>query len=264
MCLECGADISDRGTNAKYCLDCFREHRKAKDRKYYHKNKKRKQRYNKKWRERNKGYSTRWRRANLEKFEKARRRYRQKKSVREHERKCAREWYVKNRERRMQYDREYREENKTKRYSYHKKWVDLNRDKISVFNQKRRARKKNADGEFSARDYAALKKYYDRCVYCGKEGKLSVDHVMPLAKGGKHELSNMVLACRSCNSSKGGKTLEEWFSLYPERRKVFHEISGPVMIYNSDLGRKVPIYLPNLGFEPYAKRIGYKGNKHPF
>lgn len=48
------------------------------------------------------------------------------------------------------------------------------------------------------------------CHYCGKEAKLTLDHVIPLSKGGKHSKDNVVAACRRCNSSKGARTPEEW------------------------------------------------------
>jgi 5-methylcytosine-specific restriction endonuclease McrA len=43
----------------------------------------------------------------------------------------------------------------------------------------------------------------DRCFYCLKSGiVLTVDHVIPVARGGRSTLDNLVLACTRCNSSK--------------------------------------------------------------
>jgi 5-methylcytosine-specific restriction endonuclease McrA len=48
-----------------------------------------------------------------------------------------------------------------------------------------------------------LAAYGHRCVYCGKKPKrLSQDHITPVSKGGSHTASNVVPACRSCNSKK--------------------------------------------------------------
>ena len=47
-----------------------------------------------------------------------------------------------------------------------------------------------------------------RCYWCKerfKEKELSMDHVIPLSKGGLHEVSNIVAACKSCNSSKNNR-----------------------------------------------------------
>jgi 5-methylcytosine-specific restriction endonuclease McrA len=57
---------------------------------------------------------------------------------------------------------------------------------------------------------AILAEYDGHCAYCDKEAKLTLDHVIPLSKGGTHSKENVVPACAHCNSSKGNKTLEEW------------------------------------------------------
>jgi len=55
-----------------------------------------------------------------------------------------------------------------------------------------------------------LAKYDGHCAYCGKEAKLTLDHVIPLIQGGKHSIDNVVPACLHCNSSKGARTPEQW------------------------------------------------------
>ena len=50
------------------------------------------------------------------------------------------------------------------------------------------------------------------CMYCGgnfHESNLTRDHVYPLSRGGKEKWSNVVTACRSCNSRKGNRRPEE-------------------------------------------------------
>jgi 5-methylcytosine-specific restriction endonuclease McrA len=48
------------------------------------------------------------------------------------------------------------------------------------------------------------------CQYCGTMSRdLTIDHVMPKHRGGKHEWENLVAACRACNHRKGSKTLAE-------------------------------------------------------
>jgi len=41
-----------------------------------------------------------------------------------------------------------------------------------------------------------------RCVKCGSDRQLTVDHIIPLAKGGSNDLSNFQTLCRRCNSGK--------------------------------------------------------------
>lgn len=55
-------------------------------------------------------------------------------------------------------------------------------------------------------------KQFDSCVYCSRNDvKLTVEHILPLSRGGKHNIANIALACATCNFSKHTKTLKEWF-----------------------------------------------------
>ncbi|XP_042030444.1 uncharacterized protein LOC121777305 isoform X2 [Salvia splendens] len=47
------------------------------------------------------------------------------------------------------------------------------------------------------------------CQYCSSTENLTIDHVFPIARGGKWTWENLVAACARCNSRKGQKTLEE-------------------------------------------------------
>jgi 5-methylcytosine-specific restriction endonuclease McrA len=51
-----------------------------------------------------------------------------------------------------------------------------------------------------------------RCQYCSEKcatDELTYDHVVPRAKGGKTEWTNIVSCCYDCNSYKGGRTPEQ-------------------------------------------------------
>ncbi len=50
------------------------------------------------------------------------------------------------------------------------------------------------------------------CQYCGEvrpRAELTVDHIIPRSKGGRNTFTNIVAACKKCNSKKGDKTPEE-------------------------------------------------------
>jgi 5-methylcytosine-specific restriction endonuclease McrA len=56
---------------------------------------------------------------------------------------------------------------------------------------------------YEVRQYL-LNKFNHQCVYCGaKHTKLEVEHIHPCSKGGSDRVSNLGLACHSCNQSKG-------------------------------------------------------------
>lgn len=60
------------------------------------------------------------------------------------------------------------------------------------------------------------------CYYCGSKCTDGhVDHVIPLSRGGKDELSNLVWACPSCNLRKNDLTAEEF--MVPEHQEITPE-----------------------------------------
>lgn len=71
-----------------------------------------------------------------------------------------------------------------------------------------------------------LKRDKFRCVYCGSQRQLTIDHVIPKSKGGQNTWSNMVTCCSKCNSKKGDKTPEEagLKSVYPKEPTLFQDV----------------------------------------
>lgn len=60
----------------------------------------------------------------------------------------------------------------------------------------------------SRREVFARDRY--TCQYCGKQTKdLTLDHIIPRHRGGKHAWDNLVSACKSCNHRKAGRTPQE-------------------------------------------------------
>lgn len=55
------------------------------------------------------------------------------------------------------------------------------------------------------------------CVYCGSTEDLTIDHKVPRSRGGGDEIENLTCACRSCNSTKGAKTVPEFMAYLSER-----------------------------------------------
>ena len=81
----------------------------------------------------------------------------------------------------------------------------------------RRVRQQAAQGRYNADDIELLfKRQKGRCGWCRaklnrtKPRATHVDHVIPLTKGGSNKRSNLLLACRSCNSHKSNKMPEIW------------------------------------------------------
>lgn len=63
-------------------------------------------------------------------------------------------------------------------------------------------------GGMSANEVREIREAYTTCHYCAVPLMLrdrTIDHVVPLIAGGRHERENVVVACRSCNSKKGDR-----------------------------------------------------------
>lgn len=127
----------------------------------------------------------------------------------------AKDHHEKNRDKILDYQRAYaearREEKNAKQRAYHKANPQVAREAA----MRRRARKAAADiydpslhwTTVAARDGM-------NCHYCGvltvpksDDRKLwpTVDHIIPITRGGDHSMANSVLACQSCNARKGNR-----------------------------------------------------------
>lgn len=69
--------------------------------------------------------------------------------------------------------------------------------------------KRASSGSHTHAEWLALcDAYGNRCLRCGEEKPLTRDHVVPVARGGGNEISNIQPLCRSCNSAKGVSTTD--------------------------------------------------------
>jgi hypothetical protein len=94
-----------------------------------------------------------------------------------------------------------------------KKWLIENPGKKKAYGHNRRAREMSAPGSFTAADLAVQRRAQTdrrgvlRCWWCSEPlgDDQTVDHRIPLAKGGSNNPDNLVLAHLHCNCSKGAK-----------------------------------------------------------
>ena len=67
--------------------------------------------------------------------------------------------------------------------------------------------------------WAALRSEWGGCAYCGADdAPLQKDCMLPISRGGRYTLSNVVPACGSCNASKCNLEVTTWM-----RRKKLDE-----------------------------------------
>ena len=89
--------------------------------------------------------------------------------------------------------------------------IKRNPDGRRVIRQARRARVAAAEGRFTLAEWRELVAlHHDRCAYCGECGPLTADHRVPLCRGGRNSIENILPACRRCNARKGTTTEREF------------------------------------------------------
>lgn len=131
-----------------------------------------------------------------------------------------REYRERNKERTKQREREYRERNKARIQAWRRQVWAARGDELREKNRRysksrpmenkarvhrRRAKKCGAGGSYTSAEWAALCQHFGNvCLSCGSS-ELTVDHVIPLTKGGRNDVANLQPLCQSCNRRKGQK-----------------------------------------------------------
>lgn len=148
--------------------------------------------------------------ANREKISEQKKQYRE--DNREKILEYQKQYYETNRERVIERCKQYRQANSKKLLEWRRQYRQANREAFKLRDQKRRARKANAAGNCTPEQLQARFDYHgNRCVYCGSEEDLTIEHLIPLSKGGTNWPANLAPACKSCNSRKNShKTFVEF------------------------------------------------------
>lgn len=101
---------------------------------------------------------------------------------------------------------EWGKQNKEKRKEAKDRWRAKNKDLTNFYTRRHNHLRKNALGSYSKKEAESL---FDRfnglCAYCKTAKATSIDHVVPLTKGGSNFIENLLPACIPCNSRKKDK-----------------------------------------------------------
>jgi 5-methylcytosine-specific restriction endonuclease McrA len=125
-----------------------------------------------------------------------------------------REWYAKNADKRRAEAREQmrrsRAENPEAERNRKRRYRERHPERVAEA-EREKTYARRAKMPFSPELAALMAELVTQpCSYCGATEQITIDHIEPLSRGGKHTRTNLASACRSCNSSKGAKTLDEW------------------------------------------------------
>lgn len=228
-CAWCGTEFTPNSARSKYCtpehyedahrkqaLDRYYENRRKdpaanreRDRAHYEANK-----------ERIRKQASKRYKANIEHIRKRNRAYRQ--ANREKIQRQSRAYYENNKARILEYSRTYSREwrtaNPEREREQRSRWRANNPDKVG----KAAARRAQVELEGNATPKLIEAKWEagdKTCILCGQPiddslpprhpASHTIEHLTPIARGGRHDLDNIDFAHWRCNSQKQDKTLEE-------------------------------------------------------
>ena len=116
-----------------------------------------------------------------------------------------------NLERLKKYNSDYQKRNLDKFQKSRKKYDSTEAGKLS--SHRRRSKRRNQeDAPMSTFELEYLQAKIPHCIICGPGKKTSLDHFIPLSKGGKLTLDNTIILCSECNSRKRDLDPEEFFT----------------------------------------------------
>lgn len=118
-----------------------------------------------------------------------------------------REWASRNPDKLRLKNREYRARNIEAMREKSRAYWRNNPEARRANRRNRRARLRAAGGHVSAAEWQSiLDRFNGKCAKCGASENIHMDHVVPLAKGGRHSIDNVQPLCQTCNLRKHTKT----------------------------------------------------------
>lgn len=113
------------------------------------------------------------------------------------------------RERMNEQRRQWYTEHKSVHNQRVRNWASRNPRKRLSYVHTRRARRLENGGRYTSEQWEMLKQQYGyKCLCCGETKPLTVDHVIPIARGGSNDISNIQPLCIRCNKSKATKSTD--------------------------------------------------------
>jgi 5-methylcytosine-specific restriction endonuclease McrA len=123
--------------------------------------------------------------------------------------------------------KEYYEKNKDKAKIWFKRWTQRNHEyyKLSTRLKEHKRRTIYGAGNVKVIDWLKIRNSSPMCPMCGRWvgcENLTIDHIVPISKGGEHTIVNIQAICRKCNVIK--------------RDKIYYYLDIPEDLYKKALG----------------------------
>jgi 5-methylcytosine-specific restriction endonuclease McrA len=131
------------------------------------------------------------------------------------------EYYQKHKEEISEYNKQYREEHKEYYIEYMKEYREENPYIQFNSNNKRRQLEENQGDGITKEQWYEMMCFFDwKCAYSGEyiggdNNNRTIDHIIPISKGGEHEVWNCVPMYANYNFSKQTSDMEDWYRQQP-------------------------------------------------
>ncbi|WP_062209963.1 HNH endonuclease [Demequina oxidasica] len=117
--------------------------------------------------------------------------------------------------------------------------MPVNPSRRARLSRKRARRVAAADNDLTSAQWVQILDAWGGCAYCGagptEAAVLQRDCVLPISRGGRYTVDNVVPACRSCNASKCNEEVTHWL-----RRKRLDERAFLVKFYEVNAQLRTP------------------------
>lgn len=115
-------------------------------------------------------------------------------------------WW-RHREKRLAENKEWCRQNPERLRENLRRWGQENKDRVNLLSRLKKQRRRAA-GNLTVADWElVLETYGAACLNCGKPN-VTIDHVVPVSKGGANTIDNVQPLCSFCNTSKATKTID--------------------------------------------------------
>lgn len=111
------------------------------------------------------------------------------------------------------YNRAYYQKNKARIKAATAKWAADNPERMKVIRARNRIKRRVKVCDKSITVFKIRERDDNICQLCNKSctpETESIDHIIPVTRGGQHVWDNVQLAHRTCNAQKNNRTMQEW------------------------------------------------------
>ena len=96
------------------------------------------------------------------------------------------------------------------------------RTRAATYARRRKRRMARATHDLTEAQWLALMDAWGGCAYCGGDGAaLQKDCMLPISRGGRFTVTNVVPACGSCNASKCNTEVTTWLRRTKRDERAF-------------------------------------------